>query len=334
MGGPHKARAARFTFFTRVLDALAPFLGLLLILVFFSSLHTTEGAPLREFFLTAGNFKFIAAQTVILAIGALGMTLIIVSGGIDLSAGSSIALSGVTAALALQQGQTQNAAILAAVLVGGLVGLVNGGLIVALRLPPFIVTLGMLAIVRGTAKWLAGGQPLRLPADAPINNLMAPFPAHSWMLVAPAVWITLVLAAVAVVIMRQTVFGRYVFAIGSNETAATLCGIRVRLTKILIYAAGGLFFGLAGLFQMARLRQGDPGTAAGLELDLIAAVVIGGTTLRGGYGSILGSVIGALMIAVLRNGSQQAGWPIHMQDIITGCVIIAAVALDRIRKED
>jgi len=316
----------------RLLDTLAPFLGLLLILGLFSSLPTADGAPVRDFFLTAGNFKFIAAQTVTLAVGALGMTLIIVSGGIDLSAGSSIALSGVMAALTIQHGQSQNLAILTAVLVGGLVGLINGGLIVALRIPAFIVTLGMLAIVRGTAKWLAG-EPVPLPAEAPINEWMAPFPAHSWMLVAPAVWIALGLALAMSLIMRQTVFGRYVFAIGSNETAAMLCGVRVRLTKILIYAAGGAFFGLAGLFQMSRLRQGDPNTAAGLELDLIAAVVIGGTTLRGGSGSILGSLLGALVMAVLRNGSQQAGWPVHMQEIITGFVIIAAVALDRLRKE-
>jgi ribose transport system permease protein len=132
--------------------------------------------------------------------------------------------------------------------------------------------------------------------------------------------------------MRQTVFGRYVFAIGSNESTARLCGIRVPLYKVLIYALAGLFFGLAGLMQLSRLTQGDPTVAIGLELDIIAAVVIGGASLNGGVGSILGSMIGALIMAVLRNGSNQMGWQTYMQEIIIGIVIILAVGLDRLRQ--
>lgn len=132
--------------------------------------------------------------------------------------------------------------------------------------------------------------------------------------------------------MRQTVFGRYVFAIGSNEATARLCGIRVPLQKVLIYALAGLLFGLAGVMQVSRLTQGDPTVAIGLELDIIAAVVIGGASLNGGTGSVLGSMIGALIMAVLRNGSNQMGWQNFTQEIIIGIVIIIAVGLDLFRQ--
>ena len=138
---------------------------------------------------------------------------------------------------------------------------------------------------------------------------------------------------VMAIVMRQTVFGRYIFAIGSNETAARLSGIRVSLHKIIIYALAGIFFGIAGLMQLSRLTQGDPTVAIGLELDVIAAVVIGGASLSGGSGSILGSMIGALIMATLRNGSNQMGWPTYMQEIIIGAVIVLAVALDRLRRK-
>jgi ribose transport system permease protein len=134
-----------------------------------------------------------------------------------------------------------------------------------------------------------------------------------------------------VLVLRQTIFGRYIFAIGSNEATARLCGIRVPRQKVLIYTLGGLFFGLAGLMQMSRLAQGDPSVAVGLELDVIAAVVIGGASLSGGTGSILGSMIGALIMGVLRNGSNMSDWPNYMQEIIIGAVIILAVVLDRLR---
>ena len=133
-------------------------------------------------------------------------------------------------------------------------------------------------------------------------------------------------------VMRRTVFGRYIFAIGSNETAARHCGVRVQLQKVLIYSVAGLLFGLAGLMQLSRLTQGDPTVAIGLELDIIAAVVIGGASLSGGTGSILGSMIGALIMAVLRNGSNQMGWQNYAQEIMIGLVIIVAVGLDMHRQ--
>jgi ribose transport system permease protein len=188
----------------------------------------------------------------------------------------------------------------------------------------------MLGIARGLAKWLAGEQTVNAPATW-INNLAVAFPSPRWLLVAPGVWWTLVLAVLAAVILRKTVFGRHIFALGSNETAARACGIHTSRLKIWIYSIGGLLFGLAGVMEMSRLRQGDPTVAVGVELDIIAAVVIGGGSLAGGEGSILGSMIGALIMAVLRNGCQQMGWPNYIQEIIIGGIIVLAVAADRLR---
>ena len=196
---------------------------------------------------------------------------------------------------------------------------------------PFIVTLGMMGVARGAAKWMADNQAVNYP-DSPLNRIMA-LEAPEELLPLPAgVWLAIALAVLMAVVMRQTVFGRYIFAIGSNEIAARLSGIRVRLHKVFIYSLAGLFFGIAGLMQLSRLTQGDPTVAVGLELDVIAAVVIGGASLSGGSGSILGSMIGALIMAVLRNGSNQSGWPTYMQEIIIGIVIILAVAVDRLRQ--
>jgi ribose transport system permease protein len=144
--------------------------------------------------------------------------------------------------------------------------------------------------------------------------------------------VALVLAVVTSLLLRNTVFGRHVFALGSNEATARLCGIPTTRLKIAIYALAGCFFGLAGLFQLSRLRQGDPTVAIGLELDIIASVIIGGASLSGGVGTILGSMIGALIMAVLRNGSQQMGWPTYFQEIIIGLVIIVAVFVDHLRQ--
>jgi ribose transport system permease protein len=146
------------------------------------------------------------------------------------------------------------------------------------------------------------------------------------------VWVAIALAAATSLLLRRTVFGRHVFAVGSNEAAARLCGVRTVSVKVLVFALAGCFFGLSGIFQLSRLRLGDPTVAVGLELDIIAAVIIGGASLNGGSGTILGSIIGALIMSVLRNGSQQMGWPNYFQEIIIGLVIIVAVFLDRFRR--
>ncbi|MEZ5278466.1 MAG: ABC transporter permease [Opitutaceae bacterium] len=308
-----------------LLSAAGPFLGLILVIGLFSI-----DPEVRSYFLTTYNFKIILTQTVIVAVGALGMTLIIVSGGIDLSVGSVVALTGVVGALVLREGQGAFMAVAAAILTGGLIGALNGSLIAGLRIMPFVVTLGMLGIARGMAKWLGDNQTIQYP-DSPLNGLMASADPLS-SLPPPGVWVAVVLAILTAIMLRQTVFGRHIFALGSNEATARLCGLPVGRLKIFIYTLAGLYFGLAGVMQMTRLRQGDPTVAVGVELDIIAAVVIGGASLSGGTGTVMGSIIGALIMSVLRNGSQQMGWPTYIQEIIIGAVIILAVALDRVRQ--
>jgi ribose transport system permease protein len=306
-------------------NLLAPFLGLILVIALFSVLPDVGPR-----FLRLSNLKAVATQSVIVALGALGMTLIIVSGGIDLSAASNIALSSVIAAYAVNAGMPPILAILLGVLTGGLIGLVNGLLITRLRLVPFIITLGMMGIARGMAKWIARNQKIDAPLTW-INELMAKSPRPSWLLLAPGVWLMIVLAVAMAVLLRSTVFGRHAFAIGSNESTARLCGVRVNAAKVAIYAVGGVFCGLSGVMEFSRLTVGDPTVAVGLELDIIAAVVIGGGSLSGGEGSILGSMIGVFIMSFLRNGCTMMGWPNYIQEIIIGAIIVAAVSLDQIR---
>jgi len=307
------------------LARLGPALVLALVVLVFALLTDTPARYLSPF-----NLRIVLSQTVIVALGAIGMTIIIVSGGIDLSVGATIALTGVVAALVVAAGWPPGVAMLAAVLAGGLVGLANGLLITSLRVVPFIATLGMLGMARGIAKWLAHEQTVNVPPTW-LNDLLVTFPQPAWMLLPAGVWITLVLALAAATVLRRTVFGRRVFALGSNERAARACGIATDRLKLWIYGVGGLLFGLAGVMQLSRLRQGDPTVAIGTELDVIAAVVIGGGSLSGGEGSIFGSVVGALIMAFLRNGCQQMGWPNYIQEIIIGGIIVLAVALDRLR---
>jgi ribose transport system permease protein len=309
----------------RLVAKAGPFLGLLIVIALFAIPSDT-----REIFLSYHNFKIIFTQTVIVAVGALGMTLIIISGGIDLSVGSAIALASVVGALLIGEGWPTFAVVLAVVATGGLVGLVNGTAIAGLRMMPFIITLGTLGIGRGVAKRLAGNQTVNYETS-PINGWMTTADPFGYALPA-GVWIALALAALTALVLNRTVFGRHVFALGSNEATARLCGIPTVRLKILIYTLAGCFFGLAGLFQLSRLRQGDPTVAIGLELDIIAAVIIGGASLSGGVGTVLGSMIGALIMAVLRNGTQMMEWPTEIQEIIIGLVIIVAVFVDRLRQ--
>jgi ribose transport system permease protein len=313
------------TFLRTQLNRFGPVLGLVLVIVVFSIL---TGAPER--YLAPKNLRTVLVQTVIVAIGSIGMTMIIISGGIDLSVGSAIALAGVITALCLKAGLPPIVAVAAGISVGGLVGLVNGLAITRLKVVPFIATLGMLGVARGVAKGIAGSQTVIIP-DTWANNLLLTVPQPEWMLVAPGVWLAIGLAVIAAVVLRNTVFGRRVFALGSNEAAARACGIATDRLKVTIYSLAGLLFGLAGVLQMSRLRVGDPTVAAGLELDVIAAVVIGGGSLNGGEGTIAGSMIGALIMAFLRSGCQQLGWENYVQEIIIGAIIVVAVALDRWR---
>jgi ribose transport system permease protein len=308
-----------------MINLLAPFLGLLLVIVIFSVMPEVQSR-----FLRAGNLKAVATQSVIVALGALGMTVVVIGGGIDLSAASNIAFSSVIVAAAVNTGVPPVIAILLGILVGGLIGLINGTLVTRLKLVPFIITLGMMGIARGVAKWVAHNQKIDAPLTW-INELMAKMPRPSWLFLAPGVWLMIILAVIMAVILRRTVFGRHVFAIGSNEATARLCGVRTDRVKIVIYTLAGLFCGLGGVMEFSRLTVGDPTVAVGLELDIIAAVVIGGGSLSGGEGSILGTMIGVLIMSFLRNGCTMMGWPNYIQEIIIGVIIVVAVTLDRLR---
>ncbi len=302
---------------------LGPLVGLIAVYLFFV---VWAGEP----FISGFNRVTVLTQSVIVTAGALGMTLIIISGGIDLSVGSMIALSTVVIARLLEAGVSPAIAAIAGIAMGGCCGMLNGLLITRLKLVPFIITLGTLLVYRGIATGVAREQKI----DAPItwlNEMLAKFPDPPWLIVAPGVWLTLLLAIVVALMLRNTVLGRYIFAIGSNENTARLCGVRVERMKLYVYTLSGLLTGVAGLMQFSRLTVGDPTAARGMELDIIAAVVIGGGSLQGGEGSVLGSVAGAMLMAVIRNGLSMKGVPNWVQDVLTGSIIVAAVTLDRLR---
>ena len=307
----------------RLLDRFGPFLGLVVVAGLFAAVAPSG-------FASAYNAKTILTQSVIVGVCALGMTFVIRSGGIDLSVGSAIAFASVVTALTMKATGSAAVAALAGVAAGAAVGAVNGGLIAGLALPPFIVTLGTLGAARGAAKWLAGEQKIDAPSgwfeqamskssDAPLG-------------LAPGIWLMVLGAVAAAFVLRRTVFGVWTTAIGSNERAALLCGVPVRRTKVWIYVLMGAAAGLAGVLQFGRLTVGDPTTATGKELDVIAAVVIGGASLSGGSGTILGTLVGALLMATLANGCNLSGVPNYVQEILIGGIIVTAVALDRLRQ--
>ncbi len=317
---------------------LAPFFTLILVFTLFAVIVPEQR------FLSARNLENLLVQSTVLAAAALGATLVILAGGLDLSVGSTLALSlvGLTAVLKAGDGMLRSEelsavlwpviAVVAAMGLGVLVGLANGALVTWLRVGPFIVTLGMLQIVRGTAKGISGGQSI-YTADSWLNPLLESVRIgdRQWMLLPPGVWIVLLLALITAAILRYTVLGRHIIAVGSNEDTARLCGVRVKRVKIIVYSAAGLFAALAGVLQFSYIGLGDPTTASGLELSVIAAVVIGGGSLRGGEGTILGTLCGAIIIAVLNAGGVQMGWPTWLQEVMTGAIIVGAVAIDRCR---
>ncbi len=264
------------------------------------------------------------------------MTVIIIAAGIDLSAGTAVALSSVALAYALVVGCSPLVAIALCVIVGGLCGLLNGALICALRVVPFIVTLGTMTIYLGLAKYLANEttiKPSRELVPGWLSAATSPSaPQPAWLVMPSCGWITLLLAIVLAIVLKYTVFGRHVFAVGSNESTARLCGINVPWTKIAIYALGGVFLGVAGVFKFARLSIGDPTSGNGMELRIIAAVVIGGGSLSGGRGSVVGTLAGAAIMQVIAAGCTILGYSNPIQDIVVGLVIVTAVAIDVIRQ--
>ncbi|RYG75237.1 ABC transporter permease, partial [bacterium] len=251
--------------------------------------------------------------------------------GIDLSIGSTIALSTVVVARLLAANQSPLVAALGGIGAGLLAGLLIGLLVTKLKLSPFIVTLGTLGAYRGLAKGLADETVVQAPTTG-LNTVMSTLtPGTKWMIFPPGVWITLLLGVLVAAMLRYTRFGRHIFAIGSSEATARLCGVPVDLTKLGIYTLGAALAGVAGVLQFSFLTIGDPTTASGYELSAIAAVVIGGASLSGGQGSILGSLLGATLMTVIANGGTKMNLPNWVQEIVTGVIIVLAVTLDRLR---
>ena len=302
-----------------MIQKFLPFISLALLFVVLS-----VASP---YFLTATNLASVIRQTAVINIMALGMTLVIVSGGIDLSVGSILAFSGVVGTMTMVSGGSVWLGILAGIAAGAAWGCANGLMVARLRLPPFIVTLGTLGIVRGLTLVISGGLPVvGLPKE------------HGFLgegTIGPAPFVLVVLVACAIVThvaMRSTKLGRYTYAIGSNEAAAVYAGIPVGRYKVAIYAICGLLAGLAGMIETSRLMTGQPTAGISYELQVIAAVVIGGGSLAGGEGTVIGTLIGAFIMGLLSNGSDLLGVNPYWQQVIIGAVIILAVALDEARK--
>ena len=274
-------------------------------------------------FLTVSNLLNVLEQTALNAVVAVGMTFVIISGGIDLSVGSVLALAGICLALALEAGVPAPAAIGLALVVGTGCGLVNGLLITRGRLPPFIATLGMMSVARGVALMLAEGRPISgfsegFRAIATERILAIPGP----------VLITIVIYAVAHFVLTRTVFGRTTYAIGGNEEAARLSGVQVLFHKTAVYGVAGLTSAAAAVVLTARLNSAQPTAGTMYELDAIAATVIGGSSLLGGEGTVAGTLIGALIMGVLRNGLNLLNVSSFLQQVVIGVVIIGAVLVD------
>ncbi|MCS1280964.1 ABC transporter permease, partial [Escherichia coli] len=274
------------------------------------------------FFFNTENIMTIALQTSVIGIMAIGVTFVIITAGIDLSLGSVVAFSGVAVGICATLGLP--------LLAGGMCGYVNGLLVTKMTIPPFIATLGLMMSVRGINMVMTDGRAIYF-ADYPMFKTLAqgrlfdvlPYP----------VFYLVIVALVGAYILKKTVIGRYVYAVGSNEVAAHLSGIKVQRVKIFVYAFCGLLTGIAGVILASRLNSGQPTVGVGYELEAIAAVVIGGTSLMGGIGTIGGTIIGAFIMSVLKNGLNLMGVSQFWQMVAMGVVVVAAVYLDTLRKK-
>ena len=307
-------------------------LALLLMVVIFS--------VCAEGFFSTDNFWLVLTQVSVNMCLSVGMTLVILTGGIDLSVGSVLALSGAVMAGLLKNGLeipafnlligfTALGAVLAGLLVGSFLGFFNGLMITLLRIPPFVATLAMMTIARGLTQLWTGGAAItglgevfeyvgtRRPAGVPVR-----------------VWTCAAIVAIAVVVLKKTRFGRYIYAVGGNERAARLSGLNVKRIKLRVYTIAGALSAIGGLIVTSKLDSATPVAGDGYELDSIAAVVIGGTSLSGGKGSVFGTVLGVLIIGVLNSGLIILRVPPFWQKVIKGCVILLAVAIDKLNTKE
>jgi ribose transport system permease protein len=305
---------------------LAPLAALVLIVLFFTV--RTEGRYLQW-----GNLQDVLNQAALIVIVGVGATLVIVAGGIDLSVGAVVAFTGtLSAVLMLESGLPPGIAALLGVLAGGAVGFFNGFLTVRTKLHPFIITLGSMMIFRGVALALTEARNTSLLPPGFVALASGEFPLGGGkVLVVPYILVIyiLVVGVAAHLMLTRTRIGRYAFAIGSNAASARLSGIPVDACVTFYFVLAGLLFGFGGVIQAARIRIGQPTVAEGMELEAIAAAVIGGTSLSGGQGSIVGTILGALLMASLRQGLRMLNLPPYWQTVSLGAAIIIAVIYDR-----
>ncbi|HEX3800115.1 MAG TPA: ABC transporter permease [Verrucomicrobiae bacterium] len=310
---------------SKLIRQLLPFASLLLILVVLAVLRPHE-------FLAMDNFLNVFRRSSVNAIMAVGMTTIIISGGIDLSVGSMLALSGMFGAWLMTKIGGDNLTVssmligtLGGIAMGTVCGLLNGLLITQMNLQPFIVTLGTMSAFRGISYVMNDGQPYNVPAYTYLGNgQLAAMPV--------SILIAAVIVVLAILLLRYTPLGRYTYAIGSNREAAFHAGVNVKRNLTWIYTLGGLLVGIASTIATSRTVSAQPTAGIALELDIIAAVVIGGASLNGGRGTIVGTIIGTLLISFLRNGCTLLGYSTNVQLIIIGIIIIVAVAVDQLAR--